>query len=107
MPRQVREGVRASSKGSIGKVWLPGEQRTTRRFVAGFARLALAAGCVVDDPKGPGLPNPAPVFRTGASGRADPKFSAVEYPEEKGEMLKLHPELDDGRLFAVYCLFGS
>ncbi len=49
--------------------------------------LALIAACAPTEPKGPGLPNPAPVFKASETGRTDPKFSVVEFPEKDSEMV--------------------
>jgi hypothetical protein len=57
-----------------------------KRSIRGLPVLALLTACAPVEPKGPGLPDPAPVFKTGEIGRADPVFSAVEFPEKDSEM---------------------
>ena len=55
------------------------ERRYDKKMYGGAAAAGAGGGmCVVNEPKGPGLPNPPPVFRSGEKGRADPKFSVVE-----------------------------
>ena len=57
--------------------------------VLGVLSLALVAGCGTKMPsaEGPGLPNPVPVFKAAETGRADPVFSVVEFPEKESEMV--------------------
>lgn len=55
--------------------------------IAGLAVVALISACAPLEPKGPGLPNPAPVFKASETGRADPKFSVAEFPEKDSEMV--------------------
>jgi len=59
-----------------------------RTRVAGLPVLVLLAGCLppLTGLKGPGLPDPAPVFKSGETGRADPTFTVVEFPEKGSEM---------------------
>ena len=47
-------------------------------LIAAFAPIGLMRA---------GLPDPAPVFKASAVGRADPKFSVVEFPEADSEMV--------------------
>lgn len=58
-----------------------------KKRIAGLPVLALIAACAPSQPKGPGLPNPAPVFKANEIGRADPKFSVVDFPERESEMV--------------------
>ncbi len=58
-----------------------------KKTIAGLAVLALISACAPVAPKGRGLPNPAPVFKAGEIGRADPEFSVVEFPEKDSEMV--------------------
>ncbi len=60
-----------------------------RGILAGLPVLALVAGCGTKTPevKGPGLPEPAPVFKAAETGRADPVFSVAEFPEQGSEMV--------------------
>ncbi len=53
----------------------------------GLPLLVLIAACAPSAPKGPALPNPAPVFKASETGRTDPKFSIVEFPEKESEMV--------------------
>ena len=60
---------------------------TMKKMFAGMPLLALIAACAPSGPKGQGLPNPPPVFKASEIGRADPKFSIVEFPERESEMV--------------------
>lgn len=57
------------------------------KWIAWLPLLALITACAPTEPKGPGLPNMAPVFKTSETGRADPTFSVVEFPERDSEMV--------------------
>lgn len=49
--------------------------------------MLIVAACQPLEPKGSGLPNPAPIFKSGERGRIDPTFTVVEFPEKNSEMV--------------------
>lgn len=57
---------------------------------AGWVVAVFLAGCSAPQEraaKGPGLPDPAPAFKASETGRTDPVFSVVEFPEQDAEMV--------------------
>ncbi len=58
-----------------------------KRLISCLPLLALITACAPTEPKGPALPDPEPIFKASETGRADPKFSVVEFPEKDSEMV--------------------